>query len=63
MKPEHAARRAIIRDWMALPREQRQSVEQAAAFVTRAAAARDFPCAGSRPARILTWLRPRIGRP
>lgn len=63
MKPEHAPRRAIIRDWMALPPEQRHSAEQAAAFALRSAATHSFDCAGDRPARILTWLRPRIGRP
>jgi hypothetical protein len=63
MKPEHAPRRAIIRDWMALPREQRHSVEQATAFAARAARMHDFRCAGDRSARILAWLRPRIGWP
>jgi len=63
MKPEHTPRRAIIRDWMALPPEQRRSPEQAAAFAAQTAAARDFRCAGDRPARILAWLRPRTGRP
>ena len=63
MKPEHAPRRAIIRDWMTLPREQRQSVEQAAAFAVRSAATHSFECVGDRSARILIWLKPRIGRP
>jgi hypothetical protein len=29
MKPENPARRAIIRQWMSLPREKRQTGEQA----------------------------------
>ncbi|WP_179221676.1 hypothetical protein [Inquilinus limosus] len=48
---------------MALPREQRHSVEQASAFAVRAVRSHDFRCAGDRSARILAWLRPRIGRP
>ena len=33
MRPEHAARRAIIREWMSLPSENRQTGAQAAAFL------------------------------
>ena len=29
MKPEHAARRKIIREWMSLPKDKRQTEEQA----------------------------------
>jgi hypothetical protein len=29
MKPEHEARRKIIREWMSLPKDKRQTEEQA----------------------------------
>jgi hypothetical protein len=35
MMPEHAARRAIIREWMLLAKEKRQTAEQAAAFAMK----------------------------
>ena len=36
MRPEHAARRAIIREWMSQPRDKRQSREQTEAFARKA---------------------------
>jgi hypothetical protein len=33
---DHETRRKIIRQWMALPKDKRQTVEQAAAFAKRA---------------------------
>jgi hypothetical protein len=36
MRPEHDARRAIIREWMALPKEKRQTKEHAAIFAKKA---------------------------
>jgi len=62
MRPENPTRRAIIREWMALPRERRQTGEQAAAFALRAAESREFPCSGDRQQRIMAWLTPRIGK-
>jgi hypothetical protein len=62
MRPEHAARRAIIREWMSLPRENRQSEAQAAAFTQKAIGKHDFPCSGDRQQRIMAWLMPRIGK-
>ena len=35
MKPEHEARRKIIREWMSLPKDKRQTEEQAAAFAMK----------------------------
>jgi hypothetical protein len=32
MKPEHEARRKIIREWMSLPKDKRQTEEQAKPF-------------------------------
>jgi hypothetical protein len=62
MKPENKARRAIIREWMALPREQRQTTEQAAAFGLKAVEKHKFRYSGDRQRRIAIWLMPRIGK-
>ena len=62
MKPENKARRAIIREWMSLPREQRQTTEQAAAFGLKAVEKHNFQCSGDRQRRIMIWLMPRVGR-
>jgi hypothetical protein len=61
MKPENAARRAIIREWMLLPREKRQSEEQAAAFALKAIEKHDFR-GGDRQRRVMSWLMPRVGK-
>jgi hypothetical protein len=61
MKPEHNARRAVIREWMSLPQSERRTTDQAAAFAAKAAA-KPFPCSGDRYQRILVWLSPRISR-
>jgi hypothetical protein len=37
MKPERDVRRKVIREWMSLPRDRRQTHEQAAAFAMKAA--------------------------
>jgi len=60
MMPQHKLRRAIIREWMALPTASRQREEQAASFATKAAprvASIDNP-----HERIMRWLLPRVGR-
>jgi hypothetical protein len=62
VKPENKARRAIIREWMSLPREKRQTGEQAAAFALQAIARHEFRYNGDRPRRIIAWLLPRIGK-
>jgi hypothetical protein len=36
MKPEHEQRRKIIREWMSLSKEKRQTQDQADAFATKA---------------------------
>ena len=63
MKPENAARRAIIREWMLLPTEKRQSEEQAAAFALKAIEKHEILGAGDRQRRVMAWLGPRIGKP
>jgi hypothetical protein len=63
-KKQREVRRKIIRDWMRLPREKRQSQDDAVTFAT--VAARENAAAfmhGRRGpyARVLAWLLPRAG--
>jgi hypothetical protein len=57
-------RRAVIREWMLLAREKRQSSQQARAFANAAIQQHSLP-RGRRTPRdvIMGWLRPRTGRP
>ena len=57
-------RRAVIREWMTLAREKRQSGEQAVAFARTAAERHSLP-RSRRTSQdvIMRWLRPRTGRP
>jgi hypothetical protein len=57
-------RRAVIREWMTLAREKRQSGQQALAFARTAAERHSLPRSRRMPhAVIMGWLRPRMGRP
>src|SRR5260370_831680 len=60
MRPEHDARRTLILEWMSLPRERRQTEEQAAAFATQAAAKHTFT-SGCDRAPSGSWPRPTAG--
>jgi hypothetical protein len=60
MKPEHNPRRMIIREWMSLPRDKRQTQEQAADFATKALERHKFRCSGDPRQRVIGWLLPRI---
>jgi hypothetical protein len=60
MMPEHAARRTIIREWMSLPKENRQREEQAASFATKVMAR--VPSIPNPHERIMRWLLPRVGK-
>ena len=62
MKPEHDLRRAVIREWMSLPRDERRTADQAAAFAAKAAKKREFRSGGDRYQRVLAWLSPRTGK-
>ena len=53
MKPEHETRRKIIREWMSLPKDKRQTEEQAKLFVKKAT-----PSAWSRAG----WQRHRLSQ-
>ena len=63
MRPDHDARRKVIRQWMSLPREKRQTREQAAAFAMMVIQA-DAIGSGreDRHQTVMTWLSPRIGK-
>jgi hypothetical protein len=57
-------RRALIREWMTLAREQRQSSQQANAFAEVAMQRHRLPRSRRAPHDvIMAWLRPRTGRP
>jgi hypothetical protein len=62
MRPEHDARRAIIREWMSQPRDKRQTEEQVAAFAIKAIEKHEFRCSGDRQQRVMAWLLPRTGK-
>ena len=60
MRPEHNARLAIIREWMALSKDKRQTQQQAAAFAKTVMAR--VPSVRNPQQRIMLWLSPRIAR-
>jgi hypothetical protein len=57
MKPEHEARRKIIREWMSLPKDE----EQAKPFAKKAM--ERIPSSGDPYRQIMRWLLPRVGKP
>jgi hypothetical protein len=60
MKAEHQERRKIIREWMALPQDKRQTNAQVEAFARKAMGRIAFR---SNPYRqIVSWIQPRAGR-
>lgn len=61
---ESNPRRTIIREWMSLARDKRQSSRQAGAFAEAALQRHPLP-RSRRGAReiVMAWLRPRTGRP
>ena len=56
MKPEHEALRKIIREWMSLPKDKRQTEEQAKPFAKKAMG--QIPSSGDPYRQILRWLSP-----
>ena len=57
-------RRTIIREWMLLVRDKRQSAEQARAFTKAALQRHHLPRSRQGAhAIVMAWLGPRIGRP
>jgi hypothetical protein len=56
-------RRAVIREWMALPRDKRQSEEQAAGFAAKAVQRHELPRSRRDPYLVMMdWLLPRTGK-
>jgi len=64
MKKQRQARRKIIRQWTALPRDKRQSMQQIAAYAKTAAQQNENAFVHSRRdpyEKIMAWLLPRAG--
>ena len=61
MKPGHEERRKIIREWMAFPKDKRQTKEQLEAFAKNAMGR--IPFSRDPYRQIMTWLPPRTGTP
>ena len=68
---DHETRRKIIREWMALPKEKRQTEEQVAAFAKKAAQQNEFHRSRRDPSqkfrrdpyqKLMGWLLPRAGK-
>jgi hypothetical protein len=57
-------RRSVIREWMALPRDQRQTEEQAAGFSAKVVQRHHLPRSRRDPYQIMmSWVLPRTGKP
>jgi len=57
-------RRTVIREWMALPRDKRQTEEQAAGFAAKTLQRHELPRSRREPRRVMMgWLLPRTGKP
>ena len=57
-------RRAVIREWMALPRDKRQTEEQTAGFAVKAVQRHELPRSRNDAYQVMMgWLLPRTGKP
>lgn len=68
---DHEMRRKIIREWMALPKDKRETEEQVTAFAKKAAQQNGFHRSRRDPSRkfrrdpyrkVMGWLLPRAGK-
>ena len=68
---DHETRRKIIREWMALPKDKRQTEEQVVAFAEKAIQQNQFHRSRRDPnhqfrrdsyEKIMGWLMPRAGK-
>ena len=68
---DHETRRKIIREWMALPKDKRQTEEQATAFAKKAVQQNEFHRSRRDPdqkfrrdpfEKVMGWLSPRAGK-
>ena len=62
MRPEHDARRTIIREWMSLSPDKRQTKKQVADFAIKALEKHKLRCSGDPHERVMAWLLPRSGK-
>jgi hypothetical protein len=71
MDEDHDIRRKIIRQWMTLPKDRRQTKEQVAAFAKSAIQQNEFHRSRREPEQIfrrdpylkvMGWLLPRAGK-
>jgi hypothetical protein len=59
-----AIRRTVIREWMALPRDKRQTAEQTAGFAAKTLQRHALRRSRRDPYQVMMgWLLPRTGRP
>ena len=57
-------RRAVIREWMALPCDKRQTAEQTASFAVKAVHRHELPRGRDDAYQVMMgWLLPRTGKP
>ena len=57
-------RRTVIRGWMALPRDKRQTEEQTISFAVMAAQRHELPPSRNNACQVMMgWLLPRTGKP
>ena len=60
---EHQTRRKIIRQWMALPKDKRQTEKHVATFAKKAAQENEFQHSRRDPyQKVRGWLLPRAGK-
>ena len=57
-------RRTVIREWMALPRDKRQTEAQTADFAAKAVQRHQLPRSRRDPNQVMmSWVLPRTGKP
>ena len=60
---DQETRRKIIRQWMSLPKDKRQTAEQSAEFAEKAIEQNELqPSRRDAYHRVMGWLLPRTGR-
>jgi hypothetical protein len=60
---DHETRRKVIRQWMSLSTDKRQTAEQAADFVKKALEQNELQPSRRAPyERVMGWFSPRTGR-
>jgi len=60
---DHETRRKVIRQWMSLPKDKRQTAKQAAEFAKKALEQNELQPSRRDPyERVMGWLLPRAGR-